>query len=131
MQGQRRFLVVDDDIFERKVMELTLKGLGQVDGASTGAEALGLLEAAEYAVAVFDLKLPDVHDLDLLHRVLAMRPVQRAMVVSAYLDRDTIAWLDQEGIPWQRKPYRAPEMLRKLREMLEPGTILDGSATNY
>lgn len=80
-----RILVVDDH-------ESLRRGLGSVfDGrvdmeivaeAATGEEAIRLLRAGNYDVALVDLSLPDMSGMDVLARAKAIKPELAVLIVS-------------------------------------------------
>jgi CheY-like chemotaxis protein len=81
-----RILLVDDD---REVIRLLGRYLGRfgrpVDACGTGGEACARIEsAAQYAVAVIDLTLPDMSGDEVAVRLLAVNPAAHVVIVSGY-----------------------------------------------
>lgn len=65
--AQKRILVADDDESVRGMLGRVLRQRGlEVDVASDGAEALGLLDAHTYSVILLDLLMPGVDGFGVL-----------------------------------------------------------------
>ena len=60
-------LIVDDDPTIRAMFTRALKGLGEIQQAANGAEALRMLGAKRYGVVLLDLHMPMVDGFVLLH----------------------------------------------------------------
>ena len=60
-------LIVDDDPTIRTMFARALGGLGEVDQASNGGEALRMLGAKRYAIILLDLHMPVVDGFVVLH----------------------------------------------------------------
>jgi DNA-binding NarL/FixJ family response regulator len=85
-------LIVDDEesmrVLLRMLIERHNEGLfvsGEVD---SGPAALEQLEALDPAVVVLDQMMPTLDGLQTAARILAVRPHQRIVLFSAYLDDD-------------------------------------------
>jgi two-component system response regulator PilR (NtrC family) len=78
-------LVVDDEPDLRTLYELTLLREGyRVEAAGTVAEAWQQLEARKFDAVITDMRLPDGHGLELLHRMAAQQRPERCIVMTAY-----------------------------------------------
>ena len=67
---KERILIADDDAAIRDGCSQVLSRRGfEVSDASTGAEALSLLDRYEFDLILLDLKMPDVNGLDLLRQL--------------------------------------------------------------
>src|SRR5512147_1421775 len=65
-----RILVADDEESMRWVLSKALKKKGfTVDLAADGEQALRMIQAGSYDLAIFDIKMPGISGLDLLDRV--------------------------------------------------------------
>lgn len=91
-----RILVVDDEASIRLLYSQELADEGyEVDAAGTISEALELLQANKYGVAVLDIKLKNESGLDLLQTIVKERhdmSVILSTAFSCYKD-DFSAWL--------------------------------------
>jgi DNA-binding response OmpR family regulator len=72
---EARILFVDDDAQVRGTLARLLGLLGyHVDEASSGLQALQLLECAPYDVAVLDIRMPGMDGIDLMRRACEICP---------------------------------------------------------
>jgi DNA-binding NtrC family response regulator len=85
-------LVVDDEPLIRWAVRegLESEGFGVVE-AGSAREALASLNARAVAVALVDLKLPDSDDLSLLHRIRAVVPACRVIMMTAHGSPEVLA----------------------------------------
>jgi CheY-like chemotaxis protein len=60
-------LIVDDDPTIRAMFARALQGLGEVEQASNGADALRLLSAKKFSVVLLDLHMPVIDGFIILH----------------------------------------------------------------
>jgi len=122
-----RVLVVDDEAPALEELTWLLsqdERIGSIRRASSGAEALRVLDAEPVDVVFCDIKMPGLDGLDLA-RVLA-RFSQRPQVVfvTAY-DRHAIDAFDLRATDYVMKPVRAErlgEAVRRVVESAAPGT---------
>ncbi|MET0231537.1 MAG: response regulator, partial [Rhodanobacteraceae bacterium] len=78
----KRLLIVEDDPGERlSIEELIGHDDITIDSASSGAEAMEKLLAAEYDCVVLDLRLPDMSGFELLDRIEAESQLRRVPIV--------------------------------------------------
>jgi len=68
-------LIVDDDPMTVEALLLTLEGLGlEVHTATSGTEALGVIEKTPLAVVICDHSLPDISGLEVLKQAMVLQP---------------------------------------------------------
>lgn len=95
-------LVVDDmddmRTLVKFVVELANEGLQMAGEASSGLEALEIVDDLNPAVIVLDELMPGLRGLETAERILARRPGQPIILFSAYLDDDMHAAATQLGI---------------------------------
>jgi two-component system, NtrC family, response regulator PilR len=78
-------LVVDDEPDLRTLYELTLLREGyRVDAAGSLAEACAQLASKKFDAVITDMRLPDGHGIELLHRMAAEQRSERCIVMTAY-----------------------------------------------
>ena len=117
MNGEGLILVVDDDPGTRKVAKgnLGLEGF-EVLLASSGAEALELLNGTDPLAVVSDLRMPDMDGIALMAAVQARRPGLPFVLVTAHATVETaVAALRQGAVHYLTKPIRFDELALVLR----------------
>ncbi|AEV15776.1 Response regulator receiver domain protein [Thermus sp. CCB_US3_UF1] len=114
-----RILVVDDEPFMQHLVALLLEPLGhQVEVASSGEEALGLLDQNSYDLAVCDLVMPGMGGLALL-RELHRRGGPPAIALSASVSPSMEAEARQAGaVAFLGKPFPRQELIRTVEAVL-------------
>src|SRR5438105_1995578 len=110
--GSERVLVVDDDEALAKVMARVLRSRGfECDVALTGAEARGLVEVKDYAVARLDVRLPDESGYGLLEELRATRPDTAVVMISGVDDPELgRAALEHGAFAYHVKPVGATQL---------------------
>ena len=85
--AKARVLVVDDDVSTRETFIAILRLAGyEAEGASTGREALALIESEQrsFHLLLVDLRLPDMSGLEVLASVCESSPDVPVVMVSAW-----------------------------------------------
>jgi two-component system, response regulator FlrC len=91
-------LVVDDDMIIRQVVTRHLSLLGYaVDAAINGIEALGAIDKKRYDIVVTDLQMPGMDGHELLIRLRQDQPLIRAIVMTSYVNMESIMSCLREG----------------------------------
>mgnify|MGYP003576740813 CR=1 FL=1 len=110
----RRILVVDDEENLRLVLRTLLRRNGyEVETASSGEEALGLVDSFGPDVILTDVRMPKMGGLDLLATLKAKGNAATVIVMSAYGNTDlaidaislTIAKLERTTLDVQIVPF--------------------------
>lgn len=120
MGGMSRVLVVDDEprIASFISRALAAQGLG-VDSAHDGARALDLATERAYDLVILDLLLPSLDGLDVLRGIMAHRPEQRVLVLSALSDVDSkVEALELGAADYLAKPFALAELMARVRARL-------------
>ncbi|TMD74122.1 MAG: response regulator [Chloroflexi bacterium] len=107
-----RVLVVDDDEPLARVMARTLRSRGfECDVALTAAEARGLFETGDYAVALLDVRLPDESGYGLLEELRSTRPDTAVVMISGVDDAELgKAALEHGAFAYHVKPVGATQL---------------------
>ena len=112
-------LLVDDDA-ELAVMVcelLTREGL-RATHAATGAQGLGLLQAAPPNVLVLDVMLPDTNGLDLLRRLRSQGTDVPILMLTARGDPiDRVLGLELGADDYLGKPFEPRELVARVRAL--------------
>ena len=80
-----RVLFVDDEeeLVSAVVERLQLRGI-EAQGATAGAEALGLIGRETFDVVVADVKMPGLGGLEIVRQVKALRPGLQVILLSGH-----------------------------------------------
>ncbi len=112
-----RILVVDDEVSILSFVSRALSAHGfQVDCASDGNRALELEQSVEYQLIVLDLVLPGVNGIAILKGIVAHRPEQPVLVLSALGDVESkVRCLELGAVDYLTKPFALAELLARVR----------------
>jgi two-component system KDP operon response regulator KdpE len=120
-----RILLVDDDPQIRRVMRVTLTGQGyEVDDAKTGEGALEKLREHRFDLVLLDMNMPGTGGLDTCRAIRAQSEIGIIMLTVRDSEADKVDALDAGADDYVTKPYKAPELLARIRAALRrtPGT---------
>ena len=119
------YIVEDDAHFRETFIDvMALRGV-EVHGAGTGTEALHALRDRQPSVIIIDVKLPDIHGLDLCRRIKRMEPFKRTPVIlisasSQYNDRrDHAEGLLAGAAMFLTKPITMDKLWAEIETLLE------------
>jgi response regulator RpfG family c-di-GMP phosphodiesterase len=102
-------LVVDDEPALLRIISREFESVPiDLSTASSGEEALGLLETRSFAVVISDLRMPGMDGITLLENVRKRSPNTQRILVSAYAElHDAVQVINRVGLfcfatkPWQ------------------------------
>lgn len=115
-----RLLVVDDEIAIGRTLAIALGDAFEVTTATSGREALAILEGGErqFDVVLCDLMMPDVSGMDVYERIIVHAPAlaRRFVFVTggAFTDRAR-AFVERVQTPVIEKPFDLTELPNLLR----------------
>jgi two-component system, OmpR family, response regulator len=115
-----RILVVDGEPRTTLVLDRALTEYGHgVDAAADGPQALELAATGAYRLVLLDLALPGEDGMDVLRRLIAARPEQEVIVLSAQSEVETkVRCLDLGAVDYVTKPVSLAELLARVRRRL-------------
>ena len=116
-----RLLIVDDELHVRESLSHWFTEDGyDVEAASSGKEALGLLGRHRFDVIVSDIKMPSMDGLELQRRVHEKDPDVAIILVTAYASVDTAVDALKEGAyDYLVKPFDPEELSRIVAKACE------------
>lgn len=116
--SQTRVLVVDDEANILSTLSMCLENMGcAVVGVSTADAALAELGNAPFDLAFVDLRLGSTSGLELLPRLLALRPGLAVVVITAYATVETAVEAIRAGASdYLPKPF-TPAQIRHTVEL--------------
>jgi CheY-like chemotaxis protein len=109
-----RVLLVEDDPGVRIATEAVLAMHFEVASASSGEEALGIVERQELDVLVVDFQLPRLDGLSMVQRALEQRPHLVAIMLTGHAEESVVqaARTNEQVVAVLSKPAD-PESLRR------------------
>lgn len=123
-------LAVDDSVTMRKVLEITFSGeTYKTVVASSGADALKLLQAERPAMALIDHTLPDMSGYDLARSLKAQQPNLAVIILSSKLSPFDKARGSASGVDdFMDKPFDTQKLLDKVAQVLAQPRAAAGAA---
>ena len=120
MSRKHRILVVDDEEMTRRNLEHVFQKDGyHVDTASSGVEALNLLEKSAYDVIVTDLKMEKVDGMDVLGQAKAKDPNTEVIIITGYATVKTaIEAMKKGSYHFLAKPLKLDEIRSTIKAAL-------------
>ncbi|MBV2094179.1 MAG: ATP-binding protein [Candidatus Thiodiazotropha sp.] len=118
-----RILLAEDNLINQKVVKKILELQGHiVDVVANGEEAISLLEAKKYDLAIVDLQMPDVGGIEVIKHYRAMHNDQQQMpfmIITANATKDAIRQCDDVGVSaYLTKPVRSSHLLEVVNRIL-------------
>ncbi len=125
---QRRILVVDDEPLVYQSVKMMLEYDGhRVETASSGKEALALLEKGQFDLVITDFEMPAMKVDELAAAIKARSPNQPVVMITAYAEMLQASGNRLTGVDWViSKPFRL-ENLREVVAKVTP-TATEGGA---
>jgi DNA-binding response OmpR family regulator len=113
-------LLVEDDPDIGRELSQALVGYGYAASwATTGAAAIGRVEAAIPDLVLLDLGLPDLDGVEVCRHLRALAPATVIVALTARTDElDVVVALDAGADDYLTKPFRLTELLARLRAHL-------------
>jgi len=109
-----RVLIVDDHPVVRTGIRNLLDpavGISVVGEASTGSEALQMIESLQPNVVLLDMKLPDMSGIEVIKQIYETKGKSRVLGLSSYDDREFISQLLNYGASGYLLKEEVPEYI--------------------
>lgn len=121
--GTETILVVDDEELVRELGRRLLSRVGyEVVTAATGREALELYRehSTRISLVILDLMMPDMGGTECLEELLRIDPEAKVLIASGYSPNGRTREILEVGARgFVSKPFKAKQMLRMIREILD------------
>lgn len=115
-----KILVVDDDPAARKLLTLLLQTTGKVLAASSGAEALRLIEAERPRLMLLDMTMPGMSGLEVLEAARASAVDMIVIMVTGQNDIELAKRaLALGAVEYITKPFHLPQLKEKVERCLK------------
>src|SRR5215210_2996471 len=116
-----RILIVDDEEVLRDVLDAVLRREGfDIIAASSGEEALSVLDSEEVDLVVLDVMLPGISGIDTLRAIRISNPYLPVIVITAFSSIDgAIDAMKQGAFHYIPKPFKNEEVILTVNKALE------------
>jgi len=116
-------LVVDDDEHVRKSSKRIIESMPEnydIHFAENGKEAVEMLKKHNYPLVISDLTMPEMDGLKLYRWIKEnIYPRPKFMLVSGSLDEEITQYLDNEGVLYLPKPFKANDYVSFIEKSFE------------
>ncbi|MFH1857488.1 MAG: response regulator, partial [Candidatus Omnitrophota bacterium] len=115
--SESTILVVDDDIASQNLLERFLQMIGykHVHAVKSGEEALRFIHSSVPNLVLLDYFLPGISGFETLRQIRQMYPKLPVIMVTAYLSRDLLEKVNEEGaLDMLVKPLDLRELERQV-----------------
>ena len=122
-----RLLVVDDEL---DMLRLLQRSISQdldceIDTATSGTEALRLLETRNYDLALLDIRMPGMDGIELLERIKQINPWLTVVMMTAHgVVELAVKSIKKGAYDFITKPFDHEELIHLLRKALERSQLL-------
>src|SRR5688572_3385557 len=118
---QMRILIVDDEEVLRDVLDVVLRREGfDVISASSGEEALNLLDTEEVDLMILDIMLPGISGIDTLRSLRIANPDLPVIIITAFSSIDgAIEAMKHGAFHYIPKPFKNEEVVITVNKALE------------
>jgi len=120
-------LIVDDEEVLQDVLTALVERQGWTPlNATTGNEALAILDRERVDLVLLDLMLPDVSGMEVMRRILKKDPTQVVVIITAFSSIEGAIGAMREGaFHYIPKPFKNEEVLVTIRKGLEQRALAD------
>jgi len=126
-RGKGESILIVDDVEEQRLLAATiLEGLNyRVALAASGEEALEYLQGNKADLIVLDMIMdPGIDGLETYHRILEIRPQQKAIIVSGFARTERVSKAQELGAgEYVKKPYNIERLGMAVRGELDRGKM--------
>ena len=121
-----KIMIADDEPANLRVLERLFRPDYQVVTASSGAEALALLEQHDVALLISDQRMPAMTGIELMTRTVAIRPQMVKIVLTGYTDVGALIEALNSGLVYRylTKPWNNDELRLTVSRALEHYEII-------
>lgn len=126
ISGPRILFVDDEPAVLRSLERIARKVDAEVITASSGKEALDIINKAPVDVIVSDIRMPEMDGNQLLEQVTKITPETVRIVLTGFADMDMVLSAINDGHIWGylQKPWDNYELIVKLKQALQLQQVL-------
>ncbi len=134
MSKRIRVLLADDHVLVRQGIRQFLEDAGDIEviaEANDGVEAISLIQEHQPAVAVLDIRMPEMTGIEATRRIKTQFPQVRVLILTAYDDDPYVFALLQAGADgYVLKTASADELVRAVRTVYAGQSALSPEITS-
>ncbi|HUP45294.1 MAG TPA: sigma-54 dependent transcriptional regulator [Thermoanaerobaculia bacterium] len=125
-----RILIVDDEEVLRDVLDVVLRREGfDILAASSGEEALNVLENEDVDLMILDIMLPGISGIDTLRAVRIANPDLPVIIITAFSSIDgAIQAMKHGAFHYIPKPFKNEEVILTVNKALEQRRLTNENA---
>lgn len=125
-----RVLIVDDDAGQRsRVGGFLAQYSLEVAEAASGQDALAMLAGGGFSAVLLDVVMPGMDGVEVIRRIRAVSDIPIIMLSAKDSEADQVVGLELGADDYVAKPFRARELLARLRAVLRRSTPADAPPT--
>lgn len=111
-----KLLIVDDELPNLRLLERLFRRDYTCLTASSGAEAIKLLEQHDVAVVITDQRMPEMTGIELLKKTADLRPHMVRILLTGYMDVEALVEAVNSGLvnTYLSKPWSNEDLKRRL-----------------
>ncbi len=130
MEQQRKILIAADDEVTRSLMRNVLIDAGyNVETAACGDEAIEKIKQNEISILVIDLKMPGMHEAEVLKKIKSINSAICVIVITSYPLLDSVIEALRHGAyDYIVKPFNIEEVKLALGRAVERQQLLNEAA---
>ena len=112
-------LIVEDDMLVRSLLTDILSPTYQCSSVETAGDALRLMQARVFRLALIDVGLPGMSGLTLCRLIVKRTPVTKVVLISGDTDEQSVAEAMRAGAAdYITKPFNLPHAVETLERVL-------------
>jgi len=116
-----KLLIVDDELSNLRLLERLFRRDYQCLTASSGAEAIKLLDQHEVAIVITDQRMPEMTGIELLRQAAGLRPHMVRVLLTGYMDVEALVEALNSGLvnTYLSKPWNNENLKRRVVAAIE------------
>lgn len=124
-----KILIVDDEAILRSslatILEQEINETIQCDEASTGLEALRLIEKNNYDLVIMDVKMPEMDGLTALQKIQEIDPKIFVVILTAHSNvRDAIEAIKEGAYDYLEKPIQRDKLIEIYKQSQQTKSLV-------
>jgi DNA-binding response OmpR family regulator len=109
--GKKLLLVEDDIVFSKLISKFLDKNGFEVSDAKNGKDALQILEADRFDLAILDYRLPDMNGLDVMNSLKEKSPQAKVVLMTRFGEEAAGKAIGAGADAFISKPINPEELL--------------------